>query len=239
MKRTVLALVVLLVLGMLFTGGCKKSAENVVKAKFTLTVTVGDGVSGTPATGTQSVEEGSTISYDFSLEAGYRNLVVVLDNVAVAASGTITINGNRTLSVTCEKHEAVLNKAIAGTATIHTFFGTFSYGEYSIVHKYKETGGVGGTVTKRLLVFTDKFGKTREYVTSDNPLKITANGELLKTYKATIGRVFLNEAVKVQVMDIFVDDNGWTQTIITTGYFNGSSAPATQNGDNNFHVLEQ
>jgi hypothetical protein len=66
--------------------------------QYTLTVNLGDGVEGTPQTGTNTYKEGTTISYNYTLNPGYNNLVVQLDGAAASSSGTITMNQNHTLT---------------------------------------------------------------------------------------------------------------------------------------------
>ncbi|HJV48709.1 MAG TPA: kelch repeat-containing protein [Geothrix sp.] len=65
----------------------------------TLTVALGLGVTGTPAT-TATYPLGTVVPYSYALQAGYQNLQVHLDGAAVAASGNVTMNAAHTLSVT-------------------------------------------------------------------------------------------------------------------------------------------
>ena len=90
----------LCVLGLLFFTGCKTSEE---ASQFTLTVTVAEGVSGTPATGSHGYSEGDVVTYNYSLQAEYENLEVKLDGATVANSGVITMNMNHTLTVTADE----------------------------------------------------------------------------------------------------------------------------------------
>ncbi len=68
------------------------------KKKYTLTVTVGEGVQGNPSSGSTTYEEGTTVSYNYSLQSGYTDLVVTLDENVVASSGTITMDRNHQLN---------------------------------------------------------------------------------------------------------------------------------------------
>ena len=74
--------------------GCKKKNN---KFDFVLKVTVYDGVTGTPATGTYQYNGDDKVTYNYSLEAGYNNLKVIMDGEEIASSGTITITSNRFL----------------------------------------------------------------------------------------------------------------------------------------------
>lgn len=67
--------------------------------RYTLTVNLGTGTTGTPAT-TASYNSGTTINYSYSLLAGYQNLLVKRDGTVVPASGSFTITANTTFVVT-------------------------------------------------------------------------------------------------------------------------------------------
>lgn len=62
------------------------------KPEYKLTVAVGTGVSGTPASGTSTYKKGKKISYSFTLKDGYKNLRVYLNGAAVSAAGEIEMN---------------------------------------------------------------------------------------------------------------------------------------------------
>ena len=72
------------------------------KPNYTLTVTLGDGVSGTPGNGAYIHKKGTAIAYDYSLQPFFKDLVVSLDGMAVAASGTITMDKDHTLTVSSQ-----------------------------------------------------------------------------------------------------------------------------------------
>jgi hypothetical protein len=91
-------LVGLFFLGLMTFPGCKTAdAQN-----YTLTVTLEEGVEGTPAAGSFDYEENAVVNYNYSLQFGYYNLVVTLDGNAVEDAGTITMNRNHTLNVTAD-----------------------------------------------------------------------------------------------------------------------------------------
>ncbi|TFG75028.1 MAG: PEGA domain-containing protein [Chrysiogenales bacterium] len=93
------------------------------KKKYTLTVTVGEGVTGTPAAGTSTNEKGTAINYNYSLQSGYSDLSVTLDGAPVAASGAVTMNANHTLEakaiktfvLTVSKGEHIVGTPNSGT----------------------------------------------------------------------------------------------------------------------------
>jgi hypothetical protein len=73
------------------------------KKNYTLTVSVGEGVTGSPAAGTSTSKKGTVINYSYAKQAGYDNLAVTLDGAPVAASGTVTMNANHALEATAAK----------------------------------------------------------------------------------------------------------------------------------------
>lgn len=78
----------------------KKSATPATAEKFTLTVTKGTGVLGSPNSGTYTYERGAIASYTYSLEIDYLfyDLIVKLDGVEIPISGNITMDRNHTLN---------------------------------------------------------------------------------------------------------------------------------------------
>ena len=85
-------------LGILFFSGCKTADP----ASYTLTVTTGTGVSGTPATGSYPYTENDTVNYSYSAMTGYGNLQVTLDGAPVANAGTIAMTSSHTLNTTAD-----------------------------------------------------------------------------------------------------------------------------------------
>lgn len=92
-----------LLMGLVFFTGCPTNGEDNGLGQYTLTVTVSSGVGGTPTTGAYSYVENSVVNYSYSLQSGYKNLVVTLDGVPMAATGVITVTGNHVLSVSAEQ----------------------------------------------------------------------------------------------------------------------------------------
>jgi len=70
---------------------------------YTLDVSVGTGISGTPDTGAQTLVENGTVSYSYELSKGYRNLIVSLDETTVDNKGQVTMDSNHKLNVSAEK----------------------------------------------------------------------------------------------------------------------------------------
>ena len=68
------------------------------KKDYTLTVTRGEGVDGSPESGQYSYREGTTVNYTYELQTGYADLQVMLDGAIVPSSGTIVMDRNHTLT---------------------------------------------------------------------------------------------------------------------------------------------
>lgn len=79
--------------------GCATAEEDDGNGNQTceLNVTLGEGVTGTPTTGTYPYEEGDTVDYSYSLLPNYDTLTVTFDGEAVDPAGTITITGTHNL----------------------------------------------------------------------------------------------------------------------------------------------
>lgn len=92
-------IVFIILIGFLFFPGCKNAEEAV---EYTLAVTLGEGVSGTPAAGTYTHVENDVVTYNYSAQAGYGNLTVTLDGASIPVSGTVTVTGNHTLNATAD-----------------------------------------------------------------------------------------------------------------------------------------
>jgi len=158
-----------------------------------LTVTLADGVIGTPAAGTFNYPQGTLVDYSFSLADGYYNLAVALDGTVVDTSGTITMSENHTLQV-----EATAGKKIRGTWLLaetyddgSTFNGSATFsGNYASGTVIDSDGGsgaytfIGSTVAFNLVFpnvtyeYTGKFsdddtmsGTCKRYQTADNVIR--------------------------------------------------------------------
>lgn len=68
---------------------------------FTLTVSLGTGVAGTPASG-GSFTDGTVVPYSYSAQAGFNNLSVMLDGNPVSAAGSVTMNMAHGLAATAQ-----------------------------------------------------------------------------------------------------------------------------------------
>ena len=122
------------------------------KKKYDLTVSIGEGVDGTPASGTYRHKEGEIVNYNYSLQAGYTNLNVLIDGQNAAESGSITMNQDHSISVTTQRVATLIVKStptganicMDGTDTDKKTNHTFSFsseGSHTIILRklgYKE-----------------------------------------------------------------------------------------------------
>jgi hypothetical protein len=121
-----------------------------------LTVTLSDGVVGTPAAGTTSYAQGTLVDYSYALADGYYSLVVKVDGTIVdASSGTITMDADHTLDVS----------ATAGMKVPGTWQMTEIYDDDST---FKVTATFSGTYAAGTV--TDSDGGSGTYTYTDTTL---------------------------------------------------------------------
>ena len=110
MKKSMRLIFVIIVttLIMIFSGCIVKQTtdDSNTPGQFTLTVSVGTGVSGSPASGSYNYLEGSVVNFGYSLESGYTNLSVLLDGSSVASAGSIQMNSSHSLTVSADPQSA-------------------------------------------------------------------------------------------------------------------------------------
>jgi len=105
MKKIFMAVMFVGIIGLLFFTGCETTEEAEEPAEYTLTVTVTDGVSGTPAAGIYTHSANDVVPYNYTVGSGYKSLSVTLDGATVANSGAVTITGNHTLAATAQSYD--------------------------------------------------------------------------------------------------------------------------------------
>jgi hypothetical protein len=184
------------------------SDENI---QYKLTVTVNDGVTGTPAAGTYMYAKGTQVPYSYALAEGYTDLSVKLDGTAVEAnSGTITMSEDFTLYASATRKYNVVGswnlsesyKDGSAFTVVATFSGTPFSGTVSDTQ-----GGVGtydygdSTVDFNLLFpevtykygngeFSDEntmSGTCARYQTPDNVISGTWRATRVTTTAAAAG----------------------------------------------------
>jgi len=179
----------------------KKPKEN------TLTVSLGDGVDGTPVNGTHPFKKGSSVSYNYSLKTGYANLNVKLDGMDAAASGTIKMDRNHTLTVTASKTFTLTVNRGAGVNGIPDT-GTFFYTDGETVqYSYSLQAGYVDLV-----------------VTLDG-LTVPASGSILMnkshTLAAVAGKTYIIQVTKGEGIIGIPDSGSYTHKdgyIVNYGY---------------------
>jgi hypothetical protein len=162
-----LIFLVLSLIALLSVPNCKTSED---LSEFTLTVTVGEGIDGTPATGTYSYKENVVVTYSYSPQVGYRNLEVTLDGVVVASNGSIPITANHTLTVTAEKYFDVRGDW-AGILTSNgnkldfkaTFSGDLLTGNVSMTVDFSSKGSGPYSVSGSDISFNGKFSGSKVF----------------------------------------------------------------------------
>ncbi|MCP5108867.1 MAG: hypothetical protein GY950_36120 [bacterium] len=104
----------------LFTGiglntGCKKSEDT---TEFSLTVTSGAGVEGTPGSGVYAHTKDEQVAYDYTLKENYIDLKVTLDAVDVEPNGTVTMADNHILIAQAEPNPDAFSLAVSLAAGV-------------------------------------------------------------------------------------------------------------------------
>ena len=131
MKRKTFLILTVALLAVAFSFDACKEAD---LGTGTLTVLVSEGVSGIPATGTYNLETKNDLQYSFSLNPGYSKLTVLLDDTAIAASGTLNISGEHTLQAYADDHfQCALTVTLADGVIGAPAAGTHNYPQGSLV----------------------------------------------------------------------------------------------------------
>lgn len=150
------------------------------KTRYTLTVTVGGGVEGMPLAGPYTYKKGETVHYNYSLKSGYGALMVKLDDVEVAPTGTIIMDKNHSLTASASKtYSLTVNKSSGVDGTPGT--GSYSYqdGE-TINYSYTLQNGYRDLVVKIDEVVSNTSGTI--LMNSNHTMTINATG----TYTLTV-----------------------------------------------------
>ena len=103
------------------------------KPNYKLNVSLGVGCTGTPAA-SASYKKGTVVTYDYKPYAGYGNVQVTVDGAAVPNSGTITMDRDKTLSVSAE------NLDIRGT-WLFSFTGVDGFETFTMICSGSRTSG--------------------------------------------------------------------------------------------------
>ncbi len=182
----------LIVAAVVVIGGAALYFLVLKKKNYTLTVTSGEGVTGTPAAGTSTHKKGTVVNYSYSLQSGYGDLAVTLDGAPLPASGSVTMNADHTLAATAAK-TFVLTVIKGEHVTGGPEGGTYTYARgTNVSYNYTPAGGYSSLQVKIDNVLT---GNNSGTVTMDNnhTLSATLLGANLEVTSTPAGaRIYLD-----------------------------------------------
>jgi tetratricopeptide (TPR) repeat protein len=112
------------------------------KKKYTLTVDRGVGVDGNFESGVYEYKKGEIVSYSFSKQPGYADVVVTLDGAQVPRSGAVTMDRNHILRASVERNDVSFLTFPDGEIEIEED----STGTFNISLSAQPTGSVEVTV---------------------------------------------------------------------------------------------
>ncbi|MBN2346341.1 MAG: PEGA domain-containing protein [Candidatus Aminicenantes bacterium] len=207
------------------------------KPKYTLTVSL-TGATGNPAA-TEKYKKGTVVSYNYSLQSGYVNLAVKLDGVAVASSGTVTMDKDHTLTVTAVQGAAIqvnstptgakifldnvdtgltTNATVSGvTPGSHTVKLTKS-GYYNYSTAVTTTSGQTATVNATL--YRDVTGKWSGTTNQGYPMFVNVSGSTVNSYNI---KMKLTGGIGTLTLEV----TGWGTYSISNGSFTISTTVGT------------
>jgi hypothetical protein len=193
------------------------------KTNYTLTVTVGTGCTGTPASSAQSYKKGTTVAYNYSKLTGYGQLTVMLDGAAVASSGTITMNGNHTLAVTALKIGVI-------TSVTVKYDVIFAGSNLKAAHNVKVNG-------------VDKINETF-YFNSHYSSTFEGQMKIARTFTATqsLGTMLIRQEVNKNYSGYYgsesvgIGSTGYTLSVFSYTYDNGADPGAPTLSESTFYL---
>jgi hypothetical protein len=209
--------------------------------QYTLNVTRGPGVNGTPGTGSFTYSAGDVVSYSYSLQTGYKDLVVKKDGSIVSSSGSFIMNGSHTLAVSATKqYKLTVTRGIGvngtpGSGTYYYDYGNQVNYNYSLQTGYKDlvVRLNGATVYKSGSITMNKDQiLTASAVEIDDPPTVSITNP--KNGATITGTIFVNvntsddkgiSKVEFQVDNISrrtISQTPFQWKWVTTGYPNGS-----------------
>jgi hypothetical protein len=134
--------------------------------KYTLTVSL-TGATGTPAA-TDKYKKGTAVAYNYTAQTGYINLEAKLDGVAVASSGTVTMDADHALTVTAVQGAAI---SVNSTPTGAMIYVNNTDSGFTTPHTFQYTTAV----TKTVLVRLCGYGDHQQTVTANLGETVTVN----------------------------------------------------------------
>jgi formylglycine-generating enzyme required for sulfatase activity len=149
--------------------------------EFTLTVNLGAGATGTPAA-TASYPRDQLVDYHYSAQPGFGTLQVRLDNVVVAASGSVTMSTYHTLTVAITDSTATFSNGVLTVNGIRYEMALIPAGEFQMGSESPEASKYEKPVHTVLISRPFWLGKTEvtqelfQAVTGFNPSKFKNGG---------------------------------------------------------------
>jgi hypothetical protein len=150
--------------------------------EFSLLVTHGPGITGTPEPGLYDYQANDQVNYDYQLESGYTNLEVTLNGDQIPSSGTITMTQDHALQAVATKEYPIL-----GSWTLEEYYNdgssfivTATFAGTSLSGTVVDSQGGFGTFTMdgSIIEFTIQHPEVRyEYIGSfsdDNTMSGTS-----------------------------------------------------------------
>ncbi len=140
------------------SGNHKLQAYSDDNLQYTLNVSWGSGVTGTPAAGTYYHKQGTKVLYSYALAGGYTGLSVKQDGFSVSASGTVTMDADHTLYAGAE-----LKRDVRGAWRLAESYDDGSSFEVTVTFSGTLTGGT----------VTDSEGGAGTYEYNDSTVDFT------------------------------------------------------------------
>ncbi len=187
------------------------------KPNYTLTVTLGAGCTGTPAI-LGNHKKGTVVPYSYTALDGYIDVNVLLDGVAVPASGTITMDKNKALTVSAEA------LGIRGTWTM-LFVAT------NVVKNFTYSMIFSGSLSSGSIAFFDWAGT---YTVTGNNVAMNFSlyqpNDLVMTGSFTGTNAMAGTAVLTNLLidGVHVTDANWTATRTAPTAYSDDSKPTTE-----------
>jgi hypothetical protein len=133
---------------------------------YTLTVVTTDGVAGTPQRGTVSGHQGESISYDFTLRAGFKDLAVVIDGVQGPPAGTLIMDRDHALYAEADSIRVVTaaqTASIAATRSLLTATDPIAAATGLLNSMYAaETGSAVAAAMERMKIGALSFNRVTD-----------------------------------------------------------------------------
>jgi len=216
-SKTYFILAAALLAAVLPFAGCKKSDV----ATATLKVIVSEGVSGTPASGSYTMNVGEQMTYHFTLDAGYKKLTVQLDGNDVAANGIVTFSGDHTLKAFSDDNGTYTLTVTLGTGVIGTpVAGIHSYAAGTVV-KYSYDPATGYNAVSPLL--------DAAAVTKSGTITMSANHSMNVTASA-----IYNVQGSWTLTETYTDGSSFTVTAAFSGDYTHGTVTDSQGGSGTY-----